>query len=233
MPYGEPIVVDDKIQATIVEESETNFTLKIDVKNPTLVKVTSMGFDLALVKIGWEDGMTEDNVDDWVIDWFDEVVFESNVAMLQTKSMTKTVDVGLATSAQGIIDGTYEFVIVDGYFTYTKLGAYWYYMIGLAVFTLVSLLFSKQKFYFNVGTDKIEVYATMTRTTLIVNGEVVEDKNHRGQDSVITHKIGEDEIKINVSRPIVAPNIKISVNNKEPQFTRVRQNCFIKMQDKK
>ena len=116
---------------------------------------------------------------------------------------------------------------------YIKLDAFWYYMIGLVIFCLFSLLFSKQKFYFDVGSDKVQVYATMSKTAIIVNGQVLEDKTHKGQDCEMRHTVGGNEIKIKISRPVVAPNIAITVNGQEPKFTNVKQNVFLKLNNKK
>ncbi len=235
MPYNEPYVFDDKITAIQVEGSETKFTLNIQVKNPTMVKVTGLGYEVAILKKGWEDvEFDESNIDEWCLEYFETPLeFEGDVSLFSYREMSAVLDVQQVFLADAINGEEYEFVFVDGYFTYTKLSAFWWYFIGLMLFCVVSLFFTKQKFYFEVGGNKVEVYAGPKAVALIVNGEVVENKSTKGQNNTaIEYKLGDDEIKIKIGRPGVMPNVETRVNGKEPKFTKVKINSFIKLKDK-
>ncbi len=235
MPYNEPYVVGDEIITTQVEGSETKFNLEIQIKNPTMVKVTSMSFSVAILKKGWEEvEIDENNIDEWCLQSFDTpLVFDKEIFLFASKKVDSILDVKEIFLVDALNSGEYEFVFIDGYFTYTKLSAFWWYFIGLTLFCVASLFFTKQKFYFQVGNNKVEVFATPKSVAIIVNGEVVENKNIKGQNNtVIEYKLGDDEIKIKVGRPGVMPNVETRVNGKEPQFTKVRIKSFIKLQDK-
>lgn len=187
------------------------------------------------MKKGCEDAeIDENNIDEWCLDYFETPLeFKEDISIFSSRDMSAVLNVGQVFLADAINSGEYEFVFIDGYFSYTKLSAFWWYFIGLALFCVASLFFTKQKFYFEVGGNKVEVYAAPNTVALIVNGEVVENKNTRGQNNlVIENKLGEDEIKLKVGRPGVMPNVEIKVNGKEPTFTKVRINSFIKLKDK-
>jgi len=236
MPYNEPYVVGDEIITTQVEGSETKFNLEIQIKNPTMVKVTSMGFSVAILKKGWEEvEIDENNIDEWRLQSFDTpLVFDKDIFLFASKKVNSVLDVEEIFLADALNSGEYEFVFIDGYFTYTKLSAFWWYFIGLTLFCVASLFFIKQKFYFQVGNNKVEVYAGPKSVALIVNGEVIENKSTRGVTNlVVDYKIGDDQIKLKVGRPGVMPNVQTTVNDKEPNFTKVKINSFLKLTDKK
>lgn len=218
IPYNEPVFVDKEGVFDIAydQENDVGYVLgRLD--NPCMISISELEFKLVF----------EDETE--TVIHTTNVKVKLDIGWFGRKEFIQEIDLGA-------VKGTSEFYFTatDIYYTYTKLGAYWYYMIGLVLFCLITFLYSKQKFYFDIGSDKVEIYATMSRTVIIVNGEIVADKVHKGQEGELTYKLGEEnEIKVEVSRPMTAPNIKIKVNGKEPEFTKVKQNCFLKVQDKK
>ena len=258
IPYGEPTVVDDKVNASFVQGSEAKLTLQIDVNNSTMVKITSMGFAVEVLRKGWEediDNLTEDNAlewqDKWIVGYFESPVeFKANISFFGKGSLetvinlvsndwvvNDTTDFEIGTPseiAQSIANGEYEIVFIDGYFSYEKLDPYWYYVFGLILFFIVTLFFTKQKFYFEVDGNKIEVFASLKNVALIVNGEVIENKDTKNnKENTIVYNMGENEIKITIGRPVIMPNVKIKVNGKDAEFKKVKIHSFLKMQDKK
>ena len=119
-------------------------------------------------------------------------------------------------------------------YSYNKVDWYFIFGIGLLVYCLYSLLFLKQKYYFEVDGQQVEVYVGMSKTAILVNGQVVQEQRRVGNGNFtnLVYTLGDKMIRVASNKAFIFPSTKITVDGQKANITKARQHCFVRMIDK-
>ncbi len=214
IPYQEPIIVDECFVAPYGESSAIVYG---ELYNPTIVKVEDL--EITIQFYDENDVLRQTKT----------VVIKMDVASGQTKEFMDIVELNFVFNEQC------GYAIADIVYSYTQLSWYLYFLMGLCVYLITYALLGKQKYFFEVNGQKVEVFVSSNKAAIVVDGQnVAETTERRSYYMQLEYKLGESEIKVEARKPVLLPwpKVKITVDDTAPTITDTRQHGFIKIVSK-
>ncbi len=216
IPYREPVLIEASFN--IAPAEGTSVVVYGELYNPTIVTIEDLEIQINFYNENDEFITTK------------KVNVTLNVGAGQTKEFIETINVGTVLNEQC------QYGVGDILYTYTQLSWYLYFCMGICAYFITFLLLGKQKYYFEVNGQKVEVFASSYKLALIVDGEkVAETTQRKGIMLDLEYKLGESEIKVESRNPIILPGPKVTimVDGSKPTITDTKQHGFIKIESKK
>lgn len=211
IPYRQPVLTALDISPAS-SGIEYNYVAFGEIKNPTVVELKSVH-----IKVGFYDadgnfiGSKEIEVDR-SFGSTSTTTFEAPFIFASTQTPS-------------------DYMVEDLYYTYEKLNWYFYFCIGIVLYGLISLLFCKQKHYFEVDGNKAEAYVGPMKLALVINGNVVKETTQRGH-AEINYTLNDKMIRVQKLPSFLSAKVNIFVEGRPATITKARQNAFIKVVDK-
>ncbi|MBP3344819.1 MAG: hypothetical protein J6K97_01280 [Clostridia bacterium] len=131
-------------------------------------------------------------------------------------------------------NGEYEVILESAEYEYTGLYPWTWYLIGFLMFMLSTMFFSKKKFYFDIQNHKVEIYATLKKAVLIIDGKKFKELKikTRFQTAKCAFKVSGKVLSVNLKMGNIFPNVEVKVDGEIPEFTEIKQHVFLKAEDK-
>lgn len=218
IPYQEP-TIEYEIGLWDYSEEEDG-TLWVDwyvageFNNPSIVDIEEVNCTLVFFD---ESGMP--------VETFDVVINEK----ISRYSTQEFFQYGLITDKLW-----FDCAITEIEYSYETLAPWVYYTSGLILFGISTMFFMKKKLYFDVGSHKVEVFASMSKATLMIDGKTYKQlavQNKTEVDSC-SFKVSGQVLTLSLRMGIFFPDVEITVDGVVPKFTRIQQHSFLKSTSK-